>query len=88
VAVSEKEFSITLAPATLAAGTYTFNIANAGQFKHNLVIEGTGVEAKSDTYEAGQSGTLTATLAPGTYEVYCAIPTHKGKGMDLTLTVT
>lgn len=88
VAVSEKEFSIDLTPTTFAAGTYTFDIVNAGQFKHNLVIEGIGVDATSDTYTSGQSGALTVKLAPGTYEVYCSIPTHKSKGMDLTITVT
>ncbi len=88
MAVSEKEFSIGLTPPTLAAGTYTFDIANAGQFKHNLVIEGNGVDAKSDTFDPGKSGALTVKLAPGTYDVYCSIPTHKGKGMDLTITVT
>jgi plastocyanin len=88
VAVSEKEFSIDLAPTSLAAGTYTFNVANAGQFKHNLVIEGNGVDATSDTFTGGQSGALTVKLAPGTYDVYCSIPTHKAKGMDLTITVT
>jgi uncharacterized cupredoxin-like copper-binding protein len=30
---------------------------------------------------------LTVPLTAGTYEVYCGIPTHKGKGMDLTITV-
>ena len=88
VAVSEKEYSIGLTPTALTAGTYTFNVDNAGQYKHNLVIEGNGVDAKSDTFDPGKSGALTVKLAPGTYDVYCSIPTHKAKGMDLTITVT
>ena len=88
VAVKESEFKIEIAQTTFAAGTYTFNITNAGQFKHNLVVEGNGTEVKSDTLDGGATGTLTVPLTPGTYEVYCAIPTHRGKGMDLTITVT
>ena len=88
VAVKESEFKIEIPQTTFAAGTYTFNITNAGQFKHNLTVEGNGTEVQSDTLDGGATGTLTVPLTAGTYEVYCAIPTHKGKGMDLTITVT
>lgn len=88
VAVDEKEFTIGLPQAAFTAGTYTFDITNSGQFKHNLIIEGNGTKDMSDTYTAGQTGSLTVTLAPGTYEVYCGIPTHKDKGMTTTITVT
>ncbi|MCU1346374.1 MAG: hypothetical protein JWL70_2640 [Acidimicrobiia bacterium] len=87
VAVTEKEFAIGLAQTSLSAGSTTFSISNTGQFKHNLVVEGNGAEAKSATFEKGQNGTLTVDLKPGTYEVYCSIPTHRGKGMDTTITV-
>lgn len=88
VAVKESEFKIEIPQMSFTAGTYTFNITNAGQFKHSLVVEGNGTEVKSDTVDAGSTGTLTVPLTAGTYEVYCGIPTHKGKGMDLTITVT
>ena len=66
----------------------TFAITNAGSFKHNLTIDGPGVEdVKSDNVDPGKTGSVTATLAAGTYEVYCSIPTHKDKGMDMTITV-
>ena len=87
VAVTEKEFSIALVPASFTAGTYTFNVSNTGQFKHNLIIEGNGDKVQSDTFDGCKSGSVTATLKSGTYEIYCGIPTHKGKGMDLTVTV-
>ena len=86
--MKESEFKIDLAPTTLKAGTYTFNVTNGGNFKHNLVVEGNGDKGTSDTFNAGQAGALTVTLKAGTYNVYCGIPTHKGKGMDLTITVT
>jgi plastocyanin len=88
VAVDENEFNILLPEPTLTAGTYTFDITNSGKFKHNLIVTGNGQEATSDTYEGGQTGTLTVTLTPGTYEFYCGIPTHKEKGMTIPVTVT
>ncbi len=68
---------------------YASDVSNAGKFKHNLAINGPDVaNVISDTFAGGASGKLTVTLKPGTYEFYCAIPTHKSKGMDMTITVT
>lgn len=88
VAVNESEFKIDLPSLTMAPGTYTFNISNTGKFKHNLIIEGPGIDkTQSPTVEAGQTGSVTVTLQAGSYELSCGVPTHKGKGMDLTVTV-
>jgi uncharacterized cupredoxin-like copper-binding protein len=88
VAVKESEFKIELATSTFKPGTYTFNSTNGGSFKHNLTIDGPGVsDQKTDNIDPGKSGSVTAKLAAGTYEIYCSIPTHKDKGMDLTITV-
>ena len=38
--------------------------------------------------EPGQSGTLTLTLEPGTYVLYCNMPLHMSLGMWTLLTVT
>jgi uncharacterized cupredoxin-like copper-binding protein len=89
VAATESEFKIELAPTTYKAGTYTFNSTNAGSFKHNITIDGPGVEdEKTENIDPGKSGSVTVTLQPGTYEIYCSIPTHKDKGMDTTITVS
>jgi uncharacterized cupredoxin-like copper-binding protein len=89
VDVSEKEYSITLAQTTFAPGTYTFKIKNAGSFPHNLAVEGPGIDKQqSPTVGGGQSSTLTVTLQAGTYELFCAVPGHKEKGMDLKITVS
>ena len=89
VAVTETEFKIDIPQSSFTAGAYTFNITNSGKFKHNVVVAASdGTSVKSDTLAPGTTGTLDVTLKPGTYEVYCGVPTHKGKGMDLTITVT
>jgi plastocyanin len=88
VEVKESEFKIELPQTSFAAGTYTFNITNSGQFKHNVIVEGNGTKVQSDTLDGGATGTISVPLTAGTYEVYCGVPTHKGKGMDLTITVT
>jgi len=31
---------------------------------------------------------LTATLQKGSYELWCSVPGHKNKGMDLTIKVS
>ena len=88
VSVVEKEFSISLTPAALTAGTYTFTVRNAGTFPHNLNIQGPGVDQQSSaTVSPGQSATLTVTLQKGSYELWCSVDSHKERGMDLTLKV-
>ena len=88
VGVTEKEFSITLSQASLSPASYTFIIQNKGSFPHNLNIKGPGVDTEtSPTLSAGQSGMLTVTLQKGSYELWCSVPGHKDKGMDLTIKV-
>ena len=88
VAVTEKEFSITLSQATFSPGTYTFTIDNKGTFPHNLAIAGpAGVTKRSATLGGGQSGSLTVALQKGAYELWCSVPGHKDKGMDMSIAV-
>ena len=88
VPVSETEFKITMPKTTLAAGSYSFEVANDGKIDHDLVIQGNGVDEKTPTIAPGKSATLNVDLKPGTYDVYCSIPGHKQAGMDLKLTVS
>ena len=88
VPVSETEFKITMPKTTLAAGSYSFEVANDGKIDHDLVIQGNGVDEKTPTIAPGKSAILDVELKPGTYDVYCSIPGHKQAGMDLKLTVS
>jgi uncharacterized cupredoxin-like copper-binding protein len=88
VTVTEKEFSIQLSSNTFTAGTYTFTVHNAGQFPHNLTVDGPGVDDKaSPTVGGGGTGSVTVTLQKGSYELYCSVDGHKDKGMDLHVQV-
>jgi uncharacterized cupredoxin-like copper-binding protein len=74
---------------TLPAGPTTFEVTNAGEMLHNFEIEGEGIEEELENdLTAGQSGTLSVDLQPGTYEVYCPVADHAEQGMRMTLTVT
>jgi uncharacterized cupredoxin-like copper-binding protein len=86
VAVSETEFKITLASTTFKAGQITFEAKNVGKIPHDLAIKQTG--AKTKLIQPGASATLTVTLKPGTYELYCTVPGHEAAGMRLNITVT
>jgi len=70
---------------TLAAGTIHFNIYNYDQDPHTLAIDDSGGQPISDTVAvpAGHTGTpvsLTVTLPPGTYVLFCTLPQHAAEG--------
>jgi plastocyanin len=88
-----REFSITLSRPAVAAGTAIVQLVNAGQDAHDLHVRpaagGADVLAigavdpqVGDTVASGS-----ATLAAGTYTLYCSLPGHEQAGMHATLTV-
>lgn len=85
IQVQEKEFKITLASTTVAAGTVTFAVKNVGKIPHDLAIQG---GTKSSLIAAGKTGKLTTTLKKGTVTLYCSVPGHRQLGMVTKLTVT
>jgi uncharacterized cupredoxin-like copper-binding protein len=84
------EWKIQLSRATLAQGAVSFNVRNTGSIPHALEVEGQGIEHKTPLIQPGSSATLTLTLPPGDYEVYCPVgeDSHKKLGMLTHLTVT
>jgi plastocyanin len=87
IAISESDFKLDPADVEAKAGSITFELTNDGETEHNLEVEGNGIEEVSDTITAGQSTKFTVDLEPGTYEIYCAIGSHKDLGMEGELTV-
>ena len=89
VDVTEADFSISGVDANLKAGTYTFNVKNTGNAPHNLTIDGPGVaDQASATANGGGTGSVTVTLAPGSYAFYCSVGQHRANGMEVQVTVT
>jgi uncharacterized cupredoxin-like copper-binding protein len=82
VTIMESEYKLTPPNAEAAkGGQVQIQVKNEGGTEHALEIEAPGGEVKSKTLSPGDSQTLTANLKPGTYEMYCPIDGHKGKGM-------
>ena len=87
--MTAREFTLVLSRTTLRAGAALIELTNRGEDPHNLRLERTDGPGAVDVPEAA-SGAVTrtaATLAPGDYRVYCALPGHDEAGMHARLTV-
>ena len=89
VNISETEFKLTPSTAQLdKGGTVAIEVKNEGSTAHALEVEGPSGEVKTGTIAPGKTATLQADLSkPGSYEMYCPIDGHKGKGMKGEITV-
>ncbi|MGH3669439.1 MAG: cupredoxin domain-containing protein [Pseudonocardiaceae bacterium] len=89
VSVQMTDFHLALSQQSLPPGTYTFVAVNAGQAPHAIEIDGPGVsdQRTPGDVQSGQSASMTVTLQPGSYEMYCPVDGHKAKGMDMHFTV-
>jgi uncharacterized cupredoxin-like copper-binding protein len=85
VHVTESEFKIALAGYKAKAGKFTFEVKNAGKIAHDLAIKG---GPKTKLIQPGQSATLTVTLKPGKYHLYCSVPGHEQAGMKVDITLS
>lgn len=87
--ITLSEWKVELSQPNIAAGPVTFTVTNTGQIPHGIEIEGHGVEREIELIQPGANGTLTLTLKPGTYEVYCPVGegSHKKLGMEARLVV-
>ncbi|PYP19014.1 MAG: hypothetical protein DMD52_00385 [Gemmatimonadetes bacterium] len=89
VDVRLSEWKVELSQPGVSAGTVRFVITNAGSIPHGFEVEGQGIEQEIPMIQPGASDTLTVTLQPGMYEVYCPVgqDSHKKLGMETHLTV-
>jgi uncharacterized cupredoxin-like copper-binding protein len=89
ITVTLSEWKIVLSADTVKAGPVAFRVNNKGGVTHMLYVRGEGVDKGTRDIPAKQSGTLSATLKPGTYEVFCPMSddSHKVAGMQKTLVV-
>lgn len=89
IAVTEKDFSITLAGGDHIAkpGRYTFAVTNKGPSSHNLTIDGPGVSNAATPIIGPGTTSVTVTLKAGKYDFFCSVPGHKELGMNANVTV-
>jgi uncharacterized cupredoxin-like copper-binding protein len=85
VQVTETEFQIKLAGYKAKAGKFIFQVKNAGKIPHDLAIKG---GPKTELIQPGQSATLTVTLKPGRYHLYCSVPGHEQAGMKVDIALS
>lgn len=90
IKVTESEWKVQLPPTSeLAQGQVTFDVHNAGKLPHDLVVAGPKVAGPHGTQiiKPGGDATLTVSLGPGNYTLYCSVPGHKQLGMVAKLSV-
>ena len=96
VNVTEKEFKLTPSTTSVKAGAVTFKIKNTGALDHTFVIIKTSrpvskLPLKNDRvtlkplkeagpFKPGKGATVTLTLKPGTFVLYCNIAAHYRSG--------
>ena len=89
-AVIVKDFKIEPADIKVQGKTVSLAVTNQGPTIHNVTIRnasGTVIVATRDL-KSGESETITATLAPGNYILFCSLPGHESLGTKGTLEVS
>ena len=71
---------------TAHSGDISIAYIDDGSLQHTLVVDGHGPFKLTVNNKQSKTGTIN--LAPGTYTIYCDVPTHREAGMQATLTVT
>ena len=89
-AVIVKDFKIEPADIKVQGKAVSLAVTNQGPTIHNVTIRdasGTVIVATKDL-KTGKSETITATLAPGNYILFCSLPGHESLGTKGTLEVS
>jgi plastocyanin len=86
--VDEGEYYLYPTRAVVAAGVVELDPVNLGMDEHNLTIEDSHGRALGlVTVQPGQTQTIHARLARGSYRLFCSLYNHAALGMSSTLTV-
>jgi uncharacterized cupredoxin-like copper-binding protein len=88
--VREHEFRISLSRQSVAAGRVIVELDNEGQDSHDLRVAPAGSAQPVLSFaelRAGTRATMTVTLPPGSYRLWCSLPGHDAAGMHAQLRV-
>lgn len=89
VTVTASDFAFSVDEDSFAAGEVEFTLVNDGSSTHDLVVERDGEDvAAASAVDPGQTSTVTVTLEPGSYVLYCSIADHRAMGMETTVEVS
>lgn len=84
-----EEFSFTPSEVTIEPGeTVRMKLVNEGRISHNLMIQGDGLEGRTETIQSGNTDSFEITASEtGTISFICDVPGHKEAGMTGELVV-
>jgi hypothetical protein len=87
--VSATEFRFTLSRLQIKRGPAIIELVNRGGDDHDLRLRRIGSTKvwRLQRTHPGDRGQLSATLAAGTYRLWCSLPRHRLAGMRTTLHV-
>jgi plastocyanin len=86
--ITERDYTLAFTPRSMAPGSVTFVVHNAGRVAHALAVSGPGLATVRTTSIApGATRTLRVTLGQGTFKLWCPLGRHAASGMKMTLRV-
>ena len=87
--VSATEFRLTLSRTAIHRGPAIIELVNFGEDPHDLRLRRIGGTRtlRLRAVAPGRRGELAATLAPGKWQLWCAVGNHRQRGMRATLLV-
>lgn len=90
VEIAVKDFTLTPKDVTVAGPTVTLAVTNEGPTLHNIAVrDDSGKElVTTKNLDEGESETVSAQIAPGSYILFCSLPGHESLGIKGTLTVS
>lgn len=88
--VMVRDFALDPGSLSVAAGTVTLAVTNEGPTLHNVKIRDGAGEVLFGTADLreGESESVTGTLEPGEYVMFCSLAGHESLGIKGPLTVT
>ena len=69
VAITIKEWKITVTPATVPAGNITLKMHNDGKEPHGIYVDGPSIDRKAPRLEPGATADLTLSVPPGDFNL-------------------